>query len=196
MKKRHLFLFGLAALVISFFFDKNVAISFSSFRHPVFDCIAWFFSSTIVYIVIFFVIPFLIFWFKDKNYALLFGVGFGFVMALTYLTKFLVMRPRPFTVLGIPLIALVSYQFAWFNTSFPSSHASASFAAVAGCQRFKFCQLWMFIAMLAGLSRVYAGLHYLSDVVGGALLGFFVVHLVFWLDKKYRFSKVWKRALS
>ncbi|MEM4244928.1 MAG: phosphatase PAP2 family protein [Candidatus Nanoarchaeia archaeon] len=196
MKKRYLFFLGLIIFVVSFFFDKSAAMYFSSFRHPVFDYIAWFFSYTIISIAVFFVIPFLIFWFKDRNYALLYAISFGLVMLFTYLIKFLVMRPRPYTVLDIPMIALLSYQFAWFNTSFPSSHASASFAAVAGAQRFKLCQIWMFIALLAGLSRLYAGLHYLSDIVGGALLGFFVVHLVLWLDKRYKFSKLWKKALS
>ncbi len=58
--------------------------------------------------------------------------------------------------------------------SFPSGHTSASFCVVA-VALFK-CPWWvvliiLFIAVMIATSRVYLRVHYLSDVVVGAILG-------------------------
>jgi undecaprenyl-diphosphatase len=74
--------------------------------------------------------------------------------------------------------------------SFPSSHAFNNFAAATFIVRF-FPRLWgaLFItAVLISISRIYLGLHYPSDVLGGAILGSVVGYLfatfVKWIDKR------------
>jgi undecaprenyl-diphosphatase len=57
--------------------------------------------------------------------------------------------------------------------SFPSGHAATSFAA-ATIMSFAFPRLAPFLFVLAALvawSRVYVGVHYPLDIIGGALLG-------------------------
>jgi membrane-associated phospholipid phosphatase len=57
--------------------------------------------------------------------------------------------------------------------SFPSGHAATSFAA-ATILSFAFPRLAPFLLLLAaavGFSRVYVGVHYPIDIVGGAFLG-------------------------
>jgi undecaprenyl-diphosphatase len=57
--------------------------------------------------------------------------------------------------------------------AFPSGHAATSFAA-ATILSFAFPRLAPFLYVLAGavaFSRVYVGVHYPLDIVGGALLG-------------------------
>jgi undecaprenyl-diphosphatase len=76
--------------------------------------------------------------------------------------------------------------------SFPSSHAFNNFAAATFIVRF-FPRLWgaLFItAVLVSISRIYLGLHYPSDVLGGAILGSVMGYLfatfIKWIDKGMR----------
>ncbi len=57
--------------------------------------------------------------------------------------------------------------------SFPSGHTAMSFlfAVVLSDMYPKYMYLFYTIAVLTALSRLYLGVHYLSDVVGGALIG-------------------------
>jgi undecaprenyl-diphosphatase len=57
--------------------------------------------------------------------------------------------------------------------SFPSGHAATSFAGAALLSRF-LPGRWPVLFLLAvgiAFSRVYVGVHYPADVVGGAILG-------------------------
>lgn len=75
--------------------------------------------------------------------------------------------------------------------SFPSNHALNNFAVAIYFTRFYPNLKWiLFIsAFLIALSRVYLGLHYPSDILGGALIGlaigYFYTELVLFIEKKY-----------
>jgi len=77
-------------------------------------------------------------------------------------------RPRPFSVQPATLLLPAS-----LDPSFPSDHATFAFAIAAALllvsKRVGIPAL--ILAALIGLSRVFTGEHYLSDVVGGALIG-------------------------
>jgi undecaprenyl-diphosphatase len=70
--------------------------------------------------------------------------------------------------------------------SFPSGHAATSFAA-ATILSFAFPRLAPFLLVLAaavGFSRVYVGVHYPLDIVGGALLGVAIAAAVRYLVRR------------
>lgn len=116
-------------------------------------------------------IPFLI----RPNWRL---TGFNFVLGLALahlageiILKHIVKRVRPCHKLGDDEQLINRPRFY----SFPSGHTTASFAfvgvALLRCSFFAFVPI-LILASLIGFSRVYLRVHYLTDVVVGALLGF------------------------
>ncbi len=93
----------------------------------------------------------------------------GFVVT-NLILKNAVMRPRPYDVVE-GLRALVTDP-SW---SFPSGHATSSFAAATALYM-KARPRWegacaLAVAALISLSRLYVGIHYPTDVLCGALIG-------------------------
>jgi len=108
-------------------------------------------------------------------------------IALSQVLKLFFDRPRP---------DLVEHMDKTFTSSFPSGHASGSMityltlAAVAirfvPLHRVRLFLLWagFFLAILIGVSRIYLGVHWPSDVVAGWLLGISWASLC-WLSAHY-----------
>lgn len=84
--------------------------------------------------------------------------------------KNLVGRIRPYEVVeGLQCIVAP----AW-DASFPSGHTGASFAsAVSICRQIpkKFAVFFIVLASLIAFSRLYVGIHYPTDVLGGLVTG-------------------------
>lgn len=70
--------------------------------------------------------------------------------------------------------------------SFPSGHATTAFAAAAAVGMFyPRLRVPLFaVAALVGLSRIYLGVHYTLDVVGGAALGVAIGLGVAWTTRR------------
>lgn len=85
--------------------------------------------------------------------------------ALNTTLKLIVRRPRPALDGLPPLTPTVS------ALSFPSAHATTSFAAARGYRGLLPAGILYGLAAGYALSRPYLGVHYPSDVLFGALLG-------------------------
>jgi undecaprenyl-diphosphatase len=95
-------------------------------------------------------------------------------LALNNLLKFVFARPRPEVVSSAPRV---------FTTSFPSGHATLSaityltIAALlaraypAPILDFYFMSLAALLTVLIGLSRIYLGVHFPTDILGGWCIG-------------------------
>ena len=133
---------------------------------------------------------FLILFWLNKNKDFLF---ISLVSALvsrfvfTELIRFFYFRPRPFAEQGVsPLIEHAP------SASFPSGHAAFFFALSAGIYYYnKKAGLWFFVGSVAiGLARVFAGLHYFTDVLGGLAIGVFAFWLVSYIFRILKRKKL------
>ncbi len=111
---------------------------------------------------------------KIKHALFVFGtMSFGAIA--TYLTKILFMRPRP--------------EFSMIpetGNSFPSGHATIGFLFISilyviikgklTCvQKILFLTLGSLSIVAISISRVYLGVHYMTDVIGGCILGLWCI---------------------
>jgi membrane-associated phospholipid phosphatase len=87
-------------------------------------------------------------------------------IGLNYAVKLVVRRPRP-VLEGLPPLG-----GAPSSLSFPSAHATSSFAVATAMARVEPLGALAFVLAIAlALGRPYLGMHYPSDVLAGAILG-------------------------
>lgn len=104
--------------------------------------------------------------------ALCVGVGVGVVAALLinqHVISPAVARTRPCHALGHPEVLLTCAN----DYSFPSDHAvmAGAFAAGLAFVGVRWAVPAIVLALLLAFSRVYAGVHYPSDVAAGLVIG-------------------------
>ncbi len=110
-----------------------------------------------------------LFLFGDEKKAINASCSLILISFLTLLLKTIVMRPRPY--MAIPATLVVSAESGW---SFPSGHSWRVFGLLPSSRRAsKTLRLFGYsIASLIAFSRIYLGVHYLSDVVFGVIIGY------------------------
>lgn len=184
MKYRYWF-WGILAFVISLFFDKTILNfvvnnrieSLNNYLTSFTIITNGLFSLIIVGII-------LLVW--KRKYVIKYILGFGVFGVLIWLLKQIVKRPRPF--IENDIMSLISFKDGF---SFPSGHASFAFFSLAFIWRLfpRFRWLWLIVVVLISVARVYAGVHYASDMIAGALLGIFFGSLVYKHKIKQKFFK-------
>lgn len=123
---------------------------------------------------------------KTRRAGLTGGLALVFSLLFTnVLIKNLVGRTRPWLILE-GLIPLVTEKDP---NSFPSGHTSAAFAAAVALWR-TLPRKWGVTALIGaavmGLSRLYVGVHFPSDVLCGALVGAFCGTLAWYVSEWWR----------
>ncbi len=154
--------------LISLFFDKMLAIWFKSLQTPLITNILAVFEPTLFIIAFAGVI--IVFSILKKKKGYIFPIVFSLIMStlISYGLKFIFMRPRPFNFIEyLPIFNLINY-------SFPSSHAVAIFAMlpILNLEFKNLRYLWLAVALIVAFTRLYFGMHYLSDVIFGSIIGY------------------------
>lgn len=125
--------------------------------------------------------------------ALVAGILSRFVF--TKIIRFFWDRPRPFQITG--KIPAIPHDLGY---SFPSGHAAFFFAVAVSIYFYdrKWGIFFLVSAILMGVARVLAGVHWTTDILGGAALGIissFLVHRVFIkIHKKHLIDKPISRS--
>lgn len=96
--------------------------------------------------------------------------GLGSWAIVELFLKKLIARPRPTVEMGAIIVGNGN------GFSFPSGHATIAFAmaAVLSHKEPRLRWVWYLLALAIGLSRIYLGKHYPTDVAGGAIIGWLV----------------------
>jgi undecaprenyl-diphosphatase len=175
--------------------DRQIITLINSWNTPLLDEIMWIVSAKLTWIPLYLFLLFLAYRKLDRKTFFLF---IGFVCAAVVLADlvsvhafknvFLRFRPSHNLILTNKLhyYEMASGEFyKGGKYGFVSSHA-ANFLAIASSSllvlnRFYPTLKWLllFVGLAIGYSRLYLGVHYLSDVIVGGLLGFCISLLLF-----------------
>ncbi len=111
-----------------------------------------------------------------RHVAVQAGLSFMLSLAINQIILVFIHRIRPFDA-GISHL-IIDKSTDW---SFPSDHATAAFAVAFAFMRQKLNGRFLILSALSLLvcvSRIYVGTHYVSDILGGAVVALFTVTLV------------------
>lgn len=152
---------------------------------PFFDWVIVFLAKDLAYILVLIFIALVFFsqYQKKEKLEILFVTVISSIIArfgITELIRFFYHRPRPFLDLSVNQL-LTSNEW-----SFPSGHAAFFFAMSTAIYLYnkKWGIGFFAAATLIAVSRVVAGVHYPSDIVGGAIIGVIVAYLTFYFTRR------------
>lgn len=153
--------------ILSLIFDKQIVTAIQVVRNPLLDAFFNFFlfleKGFIFYPLIVVLTAALLAWKKKPKSAksiLFFVISTGIAALISFLLKKAIARPRPFTPM---------------QDSFPSGHATIAFTPLPFIEKKIFGWIpiaWLVFACLLAFARLWFGLHYLSDLIAGAAIGY------------------------
>ena len=171
--------------------DTSSIILLQSFRNIVFDYTSILFAfifSTIV-IAIFAISLFIYFIWKKYKPVFLVTISIAVQAVILKIIKEVIARPRPDFALTLPMLPYSQY-------SFPSGHTAAAFLIAIVLSKYypKYKYPLFIIAILTAISRLYIGLHYLTDIIIGAIIG--VIIGIIFLYKEKEIFKLGEKLLK
>ena len=175
---------GILLFLLSYKFDVQVKFFLKNANFPVIDAVLSVITNFGVVILVMMIIPSIALYRKNKKTVHALLAAFTASIILAFIIKIIVLRQRPTEMFAYPFTSIINY-------SFPSMHSITAFSLLPFLVKYlpkqKF--FWISFAFLVGLSRVYFRFHFLSDVIFGTLVGYFVGTYVLELYEK---KKRWK----
>jgi len=173
--------------------DISILLGINGINSPWLDVFMWFVSKTFVWVPFYLLLAyFIVRKYKKDGIWFLLAIGLSIVLSdqlSSGLIKPLAERLRPSHNPEIAEMLHYVNDYKGGKYGFVSSHAANSFA-LAFLVSFLFHRRWVFFsiygwAAIVSLSRIYLGVHYLTDVLCGAIVGIFSASTVLFLFLKY-----------
>jgi len=182
--------------------DVDLFLFLNGIHSPFFDVVFYWVTSKIFWLPLYVFLLYLV----AKNYGwktLIIGFFIGLVFTIGDRTSVMAFkdvfeRLRPchnpeLTGLVHILNGKCGGQFGFVSSHATNSFALALFSGLLLRKHYKYIMPFMlFWAALVSYSRVYVGVHYPADILGGAILGSVVGIFVFWLlkvcNKRFNFK--------
>ncbi len=152
-----------------------------SLANPVLDALMTF-TQSFTYVFWILLILFLAFG-KKREIAILMIITAIISLGVSSILKTEISRERPYQVLDVR--QLVPDED---NTSFPSNHVllSTALSTIVFAYYRKYGSALFVLSGIIALGRVYLGVHYPSDVLGGVIIGAVIGLLVLYANKSSR----------
>ena len=170
-KSWNVFAAAISLWVLSYFLDDAVYSFFRGFTSKIFDFFFLFITNLTFVLIFFIAVPSLFFYKNRKDlFSLWTAVILSFI--ISFILKIVVSRQRPEEAIVGNFLGLNDY-------SFPSTHSMLVFSVLPiMIQKTRHGKIYLLMAALVAFSRVYLNVHYLSDIVFGAILGYCIGFLI------------------
>ncbi len=184
--------------------DRSLFLTLNQSHTPMWDSIMWYISTIVLWIPLF--LFFAYYAYKKGKLKFLLIIIIGIVLCILLADRLSVMafknvfeRYRPTHNLEIRDFVKTVFkpngeEYRGGMYGFVSSHA-ANFFAIATFLFFSFrsfSKLWVLLflwAAIIGYSRIYLGVHYPLDILGGTILGFCIGFVTFKLSNKIKYER-------
>ena len=176
---------GTLLFIISYSLDNEVAEAFKNSKSIVLDPVLSVVANFGVDMVFLLLIPSIILYRKNRKAVELLLLTFLISFMVSFILKLVFLKQRPMETFVYPFTSMVSY-------SFPSTHATVVFSLLPIIRKYisKNRMFFTWFSLLVVFTRIYFSFHFLTDVVFGSFLGYFIGSYMTELHEK---GVLWKK---
>lgn len=202
MKKKDVLFVGIIVIlaILSFlYFDESISQCFENIRNYFLTDLFMGITYVSSGVIIFFILTSLFLWKEHKRkWILPLWITLALSAIVSFLLKIVIQRSRPYQI-GVVSSLLEEASHNIWNFSFPSFQTMLAFCAIPILSKEfpKLKNAWVIFAVLIAISRVYLGVHFMSDILIGGLIGYFLGVFVISSEKKNKFwEKTYKKIFK
>ena len=199
MKKKEVLFVGIIVIlaILSFlYFDESISQCFENIRNYFLTDLFMGITYVSSGVIIFFILTSLFLWKEHKRkWILPLWITLALSAIVSFLLKIVIQRSRPYQI-GVVSSLLEEASHNIWNFSFPSFQTMLAFCAIPILSKEfpKLKNAWVIFAVLIAISRVYLGVHFMSDILIGGLIGYFLGIFVIKYEEKTKFcGKIYKK---